>query len=580
LIIKTRILTLSLAIFLSSILLIGIISSSSYAYAQQSSQRSNQKFPPSIIAASSTDTTPHALKLKATLQGEDGQPKKVSGFKIDLKNVVTAQINSQVLVFVTDSSLQVIGAKIRTISGQLIDLVPSTTIQTNAFSLAGLPIGVYTLDIITQKGNTKAAYEGILVISQQPTTVINETTKNVINQEINQNTRVDTDIIIKDVFKPKTKKVVDKERICLFTPNHPDCKPKDAKCPKGWSMNEDEYCFPAHKSCPEGYWRADDDESGACVKKPKDIVPVPIDLPLCDGSYQRCITEEGNVCEPGSTEHECEAEGVLCNVPGVEGCHTYQEGVCIDCEEEPEDPCDENPESEECQPEDPCIDNPNTEGCQEPLPPTDSCEENPSLPECQQEDIGAAFASEEPIDEGDDADEGDEGNGASSDDEAGDESNEEVGEEEAAPEEEPTPTPEAEEDEEVVVEEEEEAATVIEEDSQAAVEICNNTLDDDGDGLVDTQDTEDCPMTEAPEEAAPIPTPTPELEEEEEEAAPEEELIPTPTPTPELEEEEEEAAPEEEETFVEEPIDEGDDADEGDEGNGASSDDEAGDEEE
>jgi hypothetical protein len=192
LIIKTRII-LGLVIFLSSILLIGIVSSSSHAYAQQSSRQSNQQFPESIIAASSTDTTPHALKLRATQEGEDGQPKKVSGFKIDLTNVVTAQINSQVLVFATDSSLQIIGAKVRTVSGQLIDLVPSTTTQTNAFSVAGLPVGVYTLDIISQKGNTKAAYEGILVISQQPTAVINETTKQVINQEINQNTRVDTD---------------------------------------------------------------------------------------------------------------------------------------------------------------------------------------------------------------------------------------------------------------------------------------------------------------------------------------------------------------------------------------------------
>ena len=106
LIIKTRILTLSLVIFLSSILLIGIVSSSSHAYAQQSSRQSNQELPESIIAASGTDTTPHALKLRATQQGEDGQPKKVSGFKIDLTNVVTAQINSQVLVFATDSSLQ------------------------------------------------------------------------------------------------------------------------------------------------------------------------------------------------------------------------------------------------------------------------------------------------------------------------------------------------------------------------------------------------------------------------------------------------------------------------------------------
>jgi hypothetical protein len=164
--------------------------------------QTQQQLPESVIVASSTDSTPHALKLIATQQGEDGQPKRVSGFKIDLTNVVTAQINSQVLVFATDSSLQVTGAKIRTVSGQLIDLIPSTTTRTNAFSVAGFPVGVYTLDIITQKGNTKAAYEGVLVISQQPTTVINENTKNVINQEINQKAK-DTDNDVKVIFKEK-----------------------------------------------------------------------------------------------------------------------------------------------------------------------------------------------------------------------------------------------------------------------------------------------------------------------------------------------------------------------------------------
>jgi len=105
-----------------------------------------------------------------------------------MTNVITAQINSQLLVFVTDSSVKVSEAKVRTVSDRLIDLVPSS--QANAFSLANLPVGVYTLDVMTQKGNAKAAYEGILVISQRPTTVISETTRNIINQVINQNTRV------------------------------------------------------------------------------------------------------------------------------------------------------------------------------------------------------------------------------------------------------------------------------------------------------------------------------------------------------------------------------------------------------
>jgi hypothetical protein len=71
--VKTRILTQSFVIFLLSILSLGIISSSSNAYAQQQPQQSLQQFPSSIIAASSTETTPHALKLKAPQRGEAGE---------------------------------------------------------------------------------------------------------------------------------------------------------------------------------------------------------------------------------------------------------------------------------------------------------------------------------------------------------------------------------------------------------------------------------------------------------------------------------------------------------------------------
>ena len=90
-------------------------------------------------------------------------------------------MNSQLLVFVTDSSVRIMEAKVRTASNQVINL-PSTSPQaSNAFSLTNLPTGVYALDVITQKGNTKAAYEGILAIGQQPTTVIEQTIRRVTN---------------------------------------------------------------------------------------------------------------------------------------------------------------------------------------------------------------------------------------------------------------------------------------------------------------------------------------------------------------------------------------------------------------
>ena len=167
-IIKSKILTLSLTVFLSSVLLIGI-GSTAYIYAQG---RLSDQFPQSIIAFSKTDTTPHALELKA-IQQRDAEPRKVSEFNLDTANTLTAQVNSQLHVFVTDNSVEVIGTKVRTASDQLINLVPST--QANAFSLANLPVEVYTLDVITQKGNVKAAYEGILALGQEPTNLQTQT---------------------------------------------------------------------------------------------------------------------------------------------------------------------------------------------------------------------------------------------------------------------------------------------------------------------------------------------------------------------------------------------------------------------
>jgi hypothetical protein len=329
--------------------------------------------------------------------------------------------------------VQVIGAKVRTISGQLIDLVPSITTQTNAFSLTNLPVGIYTLDVITQKGNSKAAYEGILVISQQPTTVINETTKNVINQEINQNTRVDRDFKI--VFRERDR-------------DNDDDNDKDGNKKKNWRENPD--CWYHGKFVCNGKGECDSDKFD-CLSDCKDGSTATTgmcpddDDPKCidDGKYvckegeDEDQTEENLIgykdgCPPGSANPEegCTLEGYQC---GPDGCGYYSHGVCETCSDEVDsqvEPCSENSHSAECQPEDPCTDNPDAEGCQEePLQQIDSCEENPSLPECQQGDTAAAFTDEEPIDERDDVDERDEDNGASSDAEGGDESDEGSGDE-------------------------------------------------------------------------------------------------------------------------------------------------------
>lgn len=53
--------------------------------------------------------------------------------------------------------------------------------------------------------------------------------------------------------------------ICFFEPNtNPLCKPdENGNCPDDMVMNEDGNCHPGG-SCPPGFSRVDDDETGTC----------------------------------------------------------------------------------------------------------------------------------------------------------------------------------------------------------------------------------------------------------------------------------------------------------------------------
>jgi hypothetical protein len=79
--------------------------------------------------------------------------------------------------------VQIVEAQARSQLDQVINLVPST--QANAFSLANLPAGVHTLDVLTQKGDEKAAYQGILLLGQEPTNP-----QTIIERENDDNDRV------------------------------------------------------------------------------------------------------------------------------------------------------------------------------------------------------------------------------------------------------------------------------------------------------------------------------------------------------------------------------------------------------
>ena len=254
----------SSVLFLMILFLVPSVASVNFIIAQ--GQTGDGQFPQSIIVSSSTDTTPHLLKLKATQQG--GTETRVSGFSLDNRSAVGAQANSQLLVLVTDSSLRVTEAKVRTASNQFINLIPVTSQQAGAFSLANLPGGVYTLDVITQKGNAKAAYEGILSIGQQPLTVIEETTKRVTNEY------GDLYIIFlpPDECPPGTTGIPpDCEPICDVDDPPPECVepivcPDGSTVPQGEDCPEPPICTPDGPPCPpcpegvEAGWCADEDE--------------------------------------------------------------------------------------------------------------------------------------------------------------------------------------------------------------------------------------------------------------------------------------------------------------------------------
>jgi hypothetical protein len=240
-------------------------------------------FPNSIFTFTSL-AQPHELSLRATL--ENGQTNPVSGFTNDLTNVISTPTNSELIMFTTDNTISIVEAKVRTITDIQTDLANT---KPNAFSLAGLSPGVYTLDVIVQKQNSKAAYEGILVIGQPLT----ESTKQIVQNEI-----VNKNDDIRIVFEKKSNQKQSGNDPCNYYGRN--------------ICNSQGYCDSDRFDClSDDCVNGQPGTTGQCEgdDRPfRSIAQTNNELPLCDGSFQDCITERGDVCEAGSSEHECEIE--------------------------------------------------------------------------------------------------------------------------------------------------------------------------------------------------------------------------------------------------------------------------------
>jgi hypothetical protein len=297
---------------------------------------------PRLFAIESSDTGAKEIPLKGIRQ--NGEITKVSNYKIDFNNVI--QIGQgQNLVLLADSSAQgfiITKAKLVNEQKQTINLVPASG-QQNTFSLNAIPNGVYTLQVVGRLGNIEGGYETVLVVP-----IVTEETRKVVQDRINQILLVDiyVEIIFEDPDSPLPAE-------CLYYPDLDQCKPpENGKCPAGYAMNEGGHCYPSSKECPAGFWRADDDESGACVPKesPKpqpglciDVFPPP---PGCGGPSQGLvpIAEDPQQCEDRATADpdicdECEQDPARCeDIPPVED----EEAAAGEDEERADEPVNDN----------------------------------------------------------------------------------------------------------------------------------------------------------------------------------------------------------------------------------------------
>ena len=112
--------------------------------------------------------------------------------------------------------------------------------------------------------------------------------------------------------------------------------------------------------CPEGFIFNDGDQ---CIPEP--VTEAAPQLPLCDGSFQDCITPNGDICLAGQGGHECECAVDMSNCPQHPSL------------QEPEEtPPDEPPGIDPC-----LLDPDNAPECPDPDPVTGECPEGYNMNE-------------------------------------------------------------------------------------------------------------------------------------------------------------------------------------------------------
>jgi hypothetical protein len=252
----------------------------------------------------------HDLPLKA-IQDSDGEIDTQEDFEIQPNDIITVGQSADFHVLPNGGTVEAV--KITDNGLQTTDLVFSTSTGRVSQSLAPK---AYLLDVIVKMDNDdRYLYETVIAVLAPGQTLQQVNTQNIFQNFVTTTTRSDTHTTV--VFRDDDD---DEEEpsICFFDPNDEECDPdENGDCPEGFGRNEDGRCIPSQR-CPDGFHRANDDESGRCIDEDElrecennggwveegEFCPED-ELPFCneDHSNEPCISgqeeTEPTTCEEG-----------------------------------------------------------------------------------------------------------------------------------------------------------------------------------------------------------------------------------------------------------------------------------------
>jgi hypothetical protein len=258
------------------------------------------------------------IPLKAIKQS-DGDVENQNDFEIEPQHVIKIEQGKDFHVIPSEGSL--IAVKATNPQRITTDLEFSQSDGRVTQNLASNP---YLLDVIVEMDNDdRFLYETVLTVLAPGQTINQINTQNIIQNFVTStaSSSSHTTVVFRNGDNNNDDDDEDEPSICFFDPNDEACDPdENGDCPEGFGRNEDGRCIPSQR-CPDGFHRANDDESGRCIDEDElrecennggwveegEFCPED-ELPFCneDRSNEPCISGQEE------TEQEPEPEPITC----------------------------------------------------------------------------------------------------------------------------------------------------------------------------------------------------------------------------------------------------------------------------